>query len=76
MGTTTKSTGRLVRSENEARTIEKALFCSLKVLTLKKFVPTLGTAKLLSSILAVLRVAQRGFYTSNFFHFFKIFFLY
>ena len=51
----------LVRSENEARilyTVEKGLFCSLKVHTLKKF-----AAKLLSIFLAVIQAGQHGLYT-------------
>ena len=42
--------------------LKKALFCSLKVHTLKKFATTLCVANI---FLATLHVAQHGLYTSN-----------
>ena len=42
-----------------------ALYCSLKVHTLKKFAAARIAAKLLPIFLAVLRAAQHGPYTSN-----------
>ena len=51
----------MVRSENEARilyTVEKELFCSLNVHTLKKF-----AAKVLFIFLVVIQAGQHGLYT-------------
>ena len=46
-------------------TWKKALFCSLKVHTLKKFATVHSAVKLLSIFLSALRAAQHGLYTSN-----------
>ena len=51
---------------NDARTVERSLFCSLKVHAhFEKFAATLRAAKLLSILLAALRAARHGLDTSN-----------